>query len=76
MPAKGVKQIIEGTTTEVVADLGNDVVIMLHNAAPDANVGANVAGPGSMCIDYTNANLYINGGTKAVPAWKLVTKAA
>lgn len=73
---KGFKQIIEESTTEVVASLGHDVVIMVHNAAPDATVGANVAGPGSLCIDYTNANLYVNAGTKAVPAWKLVTRAA
>lgn len=72
----GFKQIVEGETTEVVADLGHDVVIMLHNAAPDATVGANVAGPGSLCIDYTNMNVYVQAGTKAVPAWKLVTRAA
>lgn len=72
-----VKEILEETNPEVVAELGNDVVIMIHNAAPtDGTTGATIAGPGSLLIDRTNMNLYINGNTKASPTWKLVTRAA
>jgi hypothetical protein len=56
--------------------VNGDVVIICNAGVPDATVGAGVAGAGSMCIDTTAPNLYINGGTKAVPAWKLVTRAA
>jgi hypothetical protein len=35
-----------------------------------------VAAKGALLIDTTNAKLYINGGTLAVPVWKLVTSAA
>lgn len=34
------------------------------------------AGIGSVYIDTTNGKLYVNGGTKAQPTWKLVTSAA
>lgn len=37
---------------------------------------ANAAAPGSFGIDTTGLKLYIQGGTLAVPAWKLVTSAA
>lgn len=33
------------------------------------------AGIGSLCMDYTNGKLYVNGGTKAQPLWKIVTSA-
>lgn len=38
--------------------------------------GEAVAEIGSLCTDHTNGKLYINGGTKAQPIWKLVTSAA
>jgi len=41
-----------------------------------SGTGAGFAGPGSICVDYTNANLYVNANTKASPTWKLVTRAA
>jgi hypothetical protein len=41
-----------------------------------SGTGAGFAPKGALCIDYTNANLYINGGTQASPTWKLVTRAA
>jgi hypothetical protein len=34
------------------------------------------AGIGSLYVDYTNGKLYLNGGTKAQPVWKLVTSAS
>jgi hypothetical protein len=44
--------------------------------APSASDGAGFAPKGALLIDYTNGNLYINGGTQTTPAWKLVTRAA
>lgn len=41
-----------------------------------AGTGAGFAQIGSMAIDRTNGNAYINAGTKASPTWKLVTRAA
>lgn len=77
--AKGWKSVLEGVNPEVIGDLGSDCVIARHNAAPVDGVSgtlAGVAGPGSLLIDVTGMNLYINGGTKTSPAWKLVTRAA
>lgn len=50
--------------------------VYLNAGAPTGSTGAGVAPPGMLLIDYTNANLYINGGTQSVPVWKLVTRAA
>lgn len=55
----------------------NDNVRMLSGAgAPtDAVTGAGDCGKASIYFDITNGKLYINGGTKASPVWKLVTSA-
>lgn len=37
--------------------------------------GEGEAGKGSLAIDTTNGKLYVNGGSKAQPVWKLVTSA-
>jgi hypothetical protein len=37
---------------------------------------AGVAKKGALLVDTTNANLYINTGTKASPTWKMFTRAA
>lgn len=64
-------------TLAVPLSLSNDVVLLTNAGVPtNAVTGAAVAGPGSICIDYTNANLYVNANTKASPTWKLVTRAA
>ena len=31
--------------------------------------GVGFAGPGSLCIDVTNKDVYMNTGTKALPTW-------
>lgn len=59
---------------------GTDVLIFRFAGVPaDGIVGtgtmAGFAGPGSICVDTTNANLYVNTGTKLSPVWKLVTRA-
>lgn len=60
------------------ADDGSGVVTAMaaHALEDGAGTGIAVAGPGSRYTDITNAKLYINGGTLAVPVWKLVTSAA
>lgn len=55
---------------------GTDWCIFPHAGVPDATVGVGFAGKGSLCSDIANGTLYVNGGTKTTPAWKLVTQAA
>jgi hypothetical protein len=59
-------------------DLVNDSVRMISGPGVPTNAvtGAGDCGPASLYFDITNAKLYINGGTKASPVWKLVTSAA
>jgi len=50
-----------------------DFCIMSNEGAPTdgtSGTGAGVAGKGSLCADVTNGVIYINGGTKASPAWE------
>jgi len=59
----------------------NDAVILQVAGVPvdgASGTGAGVAGLGSIAVDTANGDLYVNGGagTKIVPVWKLVTKAA
>jgi hypothetical protein len=55
----------------------NNVVVMTGAGAPvDGTTGDNFAGPGSLFVDITGANLYIQTGLITSPVWKLVTRAA
>lgn len=55
----------------------NNVAVIVGAGAPvDGTTGDNVAGPGSLYIDITNTNLYINSGTITDGVWKLFTRAA
>ena len=57
----------------------DDVVVMVDAGVPTSGAsgtGDNFAGPGSMYIDITGANLYIQTGLITSPTWKLVTRAA
>lgn len=59
--------------------LASDATFMSNAGVPvdgTSGTGAGFAGPGSMCMDITNKNAYINANTKASPTWKLVTRAA
>lgn len=64
------------------ADDGTGVVTALASAAMTGGAGVGYiegvgyAEIGSGYIDVTNANWYLNAGTKAVPVWKLITRAA
>jgi hypothetical protein len=64
-------------TASAVPDSGAppDIVHLYNAGVPTAATGANSAAPGSLCTDITNFKLYINGGTKAVPSWRIVTSA-
>jgi len=62
--------------------LGNDVTFTAGDGVPvdytdgtPPATGEGVSGPGSLYIDFAGKKLYINGGTKAQPVWKLVTSA-
>jgi hypothetical protein len=52
-----------------------DVQHIYGSGAPSAATGANQAAPGSLYTDTSGAKLYVQGGTKAVPSWRIVTSA-
>jgi hypothetical protein len=55
----------------------NNVVVMTGAGVPtDGTTGDNFAGPGSLYVDITGANLYIQSSAITTPVWKLVTRAA
>jgi hypothetical protein len=55
----------------------DDVVVMVDAGAPvDGTTGDNFAGIGSMYIDSTAGNLYLQTGVITSPVWKLVTRAS
>lgn len=56
----------------------NQVCILENAGVPvdgGAGTGQGFAGPGSLCIDYTNKKMYINSNTAASPTWKIFTSA-
>jgi len=61
----------------MLADLVKSGTLIVRNPGVpvDGVSGANSCNKGSLYIDTTNGKLYINGGTLASPAWKLVTSA-
>ncbi len=53
-----------------------DLCEMFGSEAPvDLVTGAHVAGTGSRYTDLNAGKLYLNGGSRAQPLWKLVTSA-
>jgi len=58
-----------------VLGIVGDVREIIGEEAPDGATGVDVAGTGSRYTDITAGKLYINGGTKAAPSWKIVTSA-
>jgi hypothetical protein len=65
---------VSGTIGDVKEYIGAGVPVDYTDGTPPAT-GEGVAGIGSRYTDITNGKLYINGGTKAQPLWKLVTSA-
>ena len=62
----------------MLLDSTNDIWIFSGSSAPTdgtSGTGAGVAGPGSVYLDYTNINLYMNENTKASPTWDMVAGA-
>jgi len=62
--------------------LADDVLVMSGAGAPvdytdgdPVATGEGTASIGSVYSDVTNGKLYVNGGTKAQPVWKIVTSA-
>lgn len=66
----------------IAASEASTAAILAANLISGAGVptntvtGAGVSEIGSLYLDRTNGKAYINGGTKAVPVWKLITSAA
>lgn len=64
----------------VVPPPANDDEVALQrfytNAGAPTTQYNGIAPKGALCIDTTAANLYVNSGTKATNAWRLVTRAA
>lgn len=48
------------------------VYLVTTPGVPTAADGVGICGKGSLCVDALNAKLYINTGTRAVPAWTVV----
>lgn len=56
--------------------MSHDVCTFSGATAPvDGTTGAAFAGPGSMYIARDTGKAYLNGGSKATPAWKIITSA-
>lgn len=57
--------------------LDNNVVVISGAGVPtDGTTGDDYAGPGSLYIDITNKNAYIQASAISTPVWKLITRAA
>lgn len=68
-------QDVDIASANDVIRLEGDGVPVDYTDGDPAATGEGIAGKGSTYIDYTNGKLYINGGTKAEPVWKIVTSA-
>ena len=66
---------LAGVSADVLFYSGAGAPVDYTDGTPPAT-GEAVAEIGSLYMDETNGKLYINGGTKAEPVWKLVTSAA
>lgn len=66
------------TSDTGTGDDGSGVVTAIAKTALEsgAGFGIGVSLPGSLCIDTTNANIYRNDGTQAVPVWVQLGDAA
>lgn len=81
MPVISGGKIVEGARHRGAADMNADGALgpYVNAGVPvDGAAGTQfgVAAKGALLIDTTNANVYINAGTLAVPVWKLITRAA
>jgi len=72
---------VDAATIQSVG-LADDVLLISGAGAPvdytdgdPVATGEGTASIGSVYSDVTNGKLYVNGGTKAQPVWKIVTSA-
>jgi hypothetical protein len=65
-------------SAQSVPDVGAppDFMHLFGSGAPTGATGQNQAAIGSLYTDVTNAQIYLNGGTKSAPVWKQLTRAA
>ena len=54
-------------SSHVGIHLGSGIYILFAAGVPTG--GGGWAGPGTLVIDYTNSDIYMNTGTKATPTW-------
>jgi len=54
-------------SSNVGIHLGNSIYLLWHDGVPTGGDGW--AGQGTLVIDYTNEDIYMNTGTKASPTW-------
>jgi hypothetical protein len=73
-PGVNVTQNAASSVPDVAAPL--DLMHIYGSGAPSAATGANQAAIGSLYTDTTNAQIYLQGGTKASPVWKQLTRSA
>lgn len=65
--------------TKAPIRLVSDVVVLVGAGVPTdgvAGTGLDFAGKGSIYVDTTNSNLYVQTAVSSSPVWKLVTRAA
>jgi hypothetical protein len=62
--------------TNATTGATNTPIQVLQKAGVPSTDFDGVAAKGALCIDTTNANIYINAGTLGTNSWKLVTRAA
>lgn len=65
-----------GDTDWHVLGWASTSTVVIESAGAPTTDGTNIAAKGSLCIDTTNGNLYINAGSVGTPSWKLVTRAS
>lgn len=71
----GIPQWWNGSTW-IDATGGTGPMFLRGDGAPtDAVTGANVMDKGTVYVDSTNADWYMNAGTLASPVWKIIVRA-
>jgi len=61
---------------EMMSRMRNDVRWISGTGVPvDGTTGAGDAGKGSLYTNVSTGKIYVNNGTKASPAWGIVTSA-
>lgn len=64
--------VIEGARFRNDATVGDSATFGIYRTAGVPSGLNNIAEKGALCIDTTNAKLYINTGTKAANTWTVV----